>query len=46
VCGAAREVVTLRGDEVPKAVGHPFVADLLQRLHDMRVMTDDQIDVG
>jgi len=35
----------LGGDVVAEPVDHPLPVDLLQRLHDMRVVPVDQVDV-
>src|SRR5690606_42073728 len=37
---------TLTGEEIPQAVEDVLVADLLDRLDDVSVVTDDQVDVG
>ena len=34
------------GDEVPEPVGDPLPPDPLERLHDVRVVAEDQVDVG
>ena len=43
--GGDTAVGRLVRQEVPEPEHHPFVADLVDRLHDMGVMADDQIDV-